>query len=96
MNEKWRNFLQKFIKGKEAKILTNQAENVIEDQEKKELIIELKHKHALNKLQKKSLLEQMKQKVKKFYGQDFSLSLRLKPIRTQHNREMKIPHGIHY
>lgn len=96
MNEKWRNFLHKFIKWKEAKILTQQTENVIENEEKKEIIIELKHKHALNKLQKKWLLEQMKQKVKQFYGQDFSLSLRLKPINTHHNREMNIPHAIHY
>lgn len=96
MNEKWRNFLQKFIKWKQAKILTQQTENVIEDTVEKKVIIEVKNKHALNKLQKKSLLEQMKQKVKKFYGQDFSLSLRLKPIKTQHNREMNIPHAIHY
>jgi len=96
MNEKWRNFLQKFIKWKESKILLEHTENIIEDKQQKELIIELKHKHALNKLQKKSRLEQIKQKVKKIYGNDFSLSLRLKPIKTQHNREMKIPHAIHY
>lgn len=96
MNEKWRKFLHKFIKWKDSKILTQQTQNIIEDEQKKEVIIEVKQKYALNKLQKSSILEQMKQKVKQIYGQDFSLSLRLKPLKTHHDREMNVPHTIHY
>lgn len=96
MNKKETNFVKNISSGNTKKLLLKSIHRFIKNIEWKEIILELKNKHSFQKLQKTSFFSEIKQKIQKIYGEDFSLSLKLKPILTLHDREMNIPHTIHY
>jgi hypothetical protein len=96
MTDKLTNFLNKISQGAARKVLLNNTQRLVKNIEGKEIILEIKQKHALKKLQKSALFLKIKDKIQKIYGKDFSLNLRLKPNTTQHNREMNISHAVHY
>lgn len=89
-------FIKKISQGKTKQLLLQSLNRFIKNKEWQEIILEIKNKHALHKLQKSTFFSQIKEKIQKLYWKPFSLSLRLKPEITQHNREMKIPHAVHY
>ncbi|MCK9272997.1 hypothetical protein M0P65_05615 [Candidatus Gracilibacteria bacterium] len=83
------------IKGKDVcELITDHVEDVSLNENVATLLID--KRYAINILQTSKYIESLINGVKKTFGENVSTTLRLAHSHHGHEREMLVPHAVHY
>ncbi len=96
MKEKIRTFIEN-VSSKDLKdVLKNHLYEIIEDKTKQRITLLIDKKYAMNVLRKPANLVKLIKWIYKKYWVKYKANIRLKIDTTHHDREMMLPHIIHY
>lgn len=77
-------------------VLGRHLSQILKNERKKEVVLMIDKKYAVNELHKSSEIEKLTHAAHKVYGEDYSLSLKANLMEPHNQREALIPHTIRY